>query len=181
MKKTIHLARLLGLTALALSGAVQAATTWYLKDVTFNRAPGESIDQATGWFVFDEATNTYTDWNIAVASSTGQASSFVYDSAVLSNKIAWGDASNGLFRAEESRDLAYVMSLSFAESLATAPTTGEVALTGGGISRVFRQYSMTAGLVSGSITTSAVPEASTSVAFALGLLGMVAVARRRRI
>ena len=178
MKTTIQLARLLACGALAFAGAAQAATTWYLKDVTFNRAAGESIDQATGWFVFDEATNTYTDWNISVASVNGMGSSFTFDSALLSNKIAWGGATEGLFRAEESRDLAFVVSLSFAESLATA--SGEVALTGGGISRVVRQYSLGTSLVGGSITTSAVPETETGVAFALGLLGLMAVAQRRK-
>lgn len=180
MKQSVHLARLLLCGALAISGAAQAATTWYLKDVTFTSGAGQAVDRASGWFVYDEASNTYTDWNISVTTLNGQHSSWEFDFASLSNKISWGDDTVGVFRGE-TPDVAFIVSLSFAESLATA--TGDVPIQSSDtwISRAFRQYSVKTGLVSGSVTTtSPVPELETGMAFAMGLLGLTAVARRRR-
>lgn len=178
MKKSVHLGRLLLCGALAISGAAQAATTWYLKDVTFSRGAGEAVDQASGWFTYDEASNTYTDWNISVATVSGQNSSWNFDSASLTNKITWGGDTLGAFRGE-TPDVAFVVNLSFAESLTAA--TGDVAINTSNtwISRSFRQYSISTWLVSGSVTTSPVPELETGVAFAMGLLGLMGVARRR--
>jgi|GEM_PF-1843324 hypothetical protein len=178
MKKSVHLASLLLCGALAISGAAQAATTWYLKDVTFSNGAGGAVDQASGWFTYDEVSNTYTDWNISVVTVSGQNSSWTFDSASLTNKITWGDDTVGVFRGE-APNVAFITSLSFAESLTTA--TGDVAIKSSNtwISRSFRQYSITTSLVSGSITTSPVPELETGVAFAMGLLGLMAVARRR--
>jgi hypothetical protein len=177
VKKFVRIVRLFGLSALAVTGAAQAATTWHLNDVIYSdpERPAVAPEQAVGWFTYDEASNTITDWSLLVKTVGSSTANFTYDKSRMTVTPSVRDGFVG-FDAKTFDAAMYNLVFRFSGTLATAGDT--LALTSGVINHGWR--GPTSLLVSGSISTSPVPEIDTGVAFAMGLLGLVAVARRRQ-
>ncbi len=177
MKEFVRIVRLLGLSALVVTGTAQAATTWYLNDVIFSdpQRPGVAPEQAVGWFTYDEVGNTITDWSLLVKTVGSSTANFTYDKSRMTVTPSVRDGHVG-FDAKTFDAAMYYFGFGFSGTLATAGDA--IALTSGIINHGWR--GPTSLLVSGSIATSPIPEVGTGVAFAMGLLGLVALTRRRQ-
>lgn len=174
-------------TATFIMAAASAhATVWNFKDVHFERYMGEGTVFASGYFVYDEASNTVTDWNIS-ATPTGDLSyGLKFNFSDLSVDLARIDPLKATFVLRDDSDgRIYQTTLRFAQPLTAAG--GEIGLTrDSSIGTTFSRVSAYGNLISGSITTSYVPgtppfipEPGTGFAFAFGLGGLALAVRRR--
>jgi hypothetical protein len=159
---------------LTVGEALAAPVTWTLTGATFDDGT-----VATGSFVYNAATNAYSNWHVFTQASP-VLSAFTYDNTTSFTNFT--TANHVLF----ATNIRYITML-FAANMTDAGGTINIALTPGGGTPSNGSYECNnCGSVrwfTGGAITAAAPQAvpePTSMALLLGVLPLMALMRRRR-
>ncbi|MBI3154246.1 MAG: PEP-CTERM sorting domain-containing protein [Burkholderiales bacterium] len=161
---------------LAATPAVAVPVLWDLVDVTF-----DDNTSVAGSFVYNADTDAYSQWNLSVQawSAPPMLPAYTYDSGDPSNFVGAHDATMADFVALPETGPGRYLRLSFAAGLSNLG--GAVALVADPFSFECDNCYYTRYVISGEVIGAPVPEPGTWALFAIGLVGIGAVARRRLV